>query len=77
MRKKVHTMKGYYKLTMAHLRHWLSPFMDVWGRECHKFYSQISDLFSEKRNLPKSVVANWVRSKVCLVTFYIKKKLKN
>ena len=27
--------------------------------------SQLSDLLSEKRNLPKSVVANWVRSKVC------------
>ena len=35
------------------------------GRECHKFYSRLSDLLSEKRNLPKSVVANWVRSKVC------------
>ena len=35
------------------------------GRECHKFYSRLSDLLSEKVNLPKSVVANWVRSKVC------------
>ena len=34
----------------------------IW--ECHKFYSRLSDLLSEKRNLPKSVVANWVRSKV-------------
>ena len=29
-------------------------------RECHKFYSRLSDLLSEKRDLPKSVVANWV-----------------
>ena len=36
-------------------------------RECHKFYSRLSDLLLEKRNLPKSVVENWVRSKVCLV----------
>ena len=35
------------------------------GRECHKFYSRLSDLLSEKRNLPRSAVANWVRSKVC------------
>ena len=35
------------------------------GRECHKFYSQLSDLLSEKRNLPRSAVANWVGSKVC------------
>ena len=35
------------------------------GRECHKFYSWLSDLLLEKRNLPKSVVANCVRSKVC------------
>ena len=35
------------------------------GRECHKFYSRLSDLLSEKRDLPKSVVPNWLRSKVC------------
>ena len=35
------------------------------GRECHKFYSRLSDLLSEERDLPRSVVANWVRSKVC------------
>ena len=35
------------------------------GRKCHKFYSRLSDLLSEKRNLPKSVVANFVRSKFC------------
>ena len=34
------------------------------GSECHKFCSQLSDLLSEKRNLPKPIVANWVRSKV-------------
>ena len=34
------------------------------GSECHKFCSQLSDLLSEKHNLPKSVVVNWVRSKV-------------
>ena len=41
------------------------PIYGSMGRECHKFYSRLSDLLSEKRNLPKSVVANWVRSKVC------------
>ena len=35
------------------------------AKECHKFYSRLSDLLLEKRNLPKSVVANWVRLKVC------------
>ena len=35
------------------------------GRECHKFYSRLSDLLSEKRNLPKSEVEDWVRSKIC------------
>ena len=29
------------------------------GRDCHKIYSRLSDLLSEKRNLPKSVVPNW------------------
>ena len=28
------------------------------GREWHKFYSRLSDLLSEKRNLPKPVVTN-------------------
>ena len=40
-------------------------FYGIMGRECHKFYSRLSDLLSEKRNLPKTVVANWIRSKVC------------
>ena len=35
------------------------------GGEYHKFYCQLSDLLSEKRNLSRSVVTNWVRSKVC------------
>ena len=35
------------------------------GTECHNFFSRLSDLLSEKRNLPKSVVTKWVRSKVC------------
>ena len=35
------------------------------GRECHKFYSWLSDLLPGKPNLPKSVVANWIRLKVC------------
>ena len=35
------------------------------GREYQKIYSRLSDLLSEKRNLPKSVVPNWVRLKVC------------
>ena len=36
------------------------------GGECHKFYSELSDLLSEKRDLPELVVANWVKSKVCI-----------
>ena len=35
------------------------------GRECHTFYSRLSELLSQKRNLPKSVVVNWVRWKAC------------
>ena len=35
------------------------------GRKCHEFYCRLSDLLLEKLNLPKSVVANWVGSKVC------------
>ena len=35
------------------------------GRECHQFYFRLSDLLSEKRNLLKQVVANWIRTNVC------------
>ena len=35
------------------------------GRGCQKFFARLSDLLSEKCNLPKSVGANCVRSKVC------------
>ena len=30
------------------------------GRECLKIFSRLSDLSLEKRNIPKSVVTNWV-----------------
>ena len=46
----------------------VSSIYENMGKECHshKFYSWLSDvLLSKKHNLPKSVVANWVRSKIC------------
>ena len=35
------------------------------GRECNMFYSRLSELISDKRNLPKSITMNWIRTKVC------------
>ena len=35
------------------------------GRECHSFYSRLAELISEKRDLPKSVTVNWIRTKLC------------
>ena len=36
------------------------------GRECRTFYSRLSDLLSEKRDLPKSITMNWMRIiKIC------------
>ena len=35
------------------------------ARECQKFYSRLAELISEKRNLPKSITSNWVRTKIC------------
>ena len=35
------------------------------GRECHAFYSSLSNLLSEKRDLPKSITMNWIRTKIC------------
>ena len=34
-------------------------------RECRTFYSRLSDLLSEKRDLPKSMTMNWIRTKIC------------
>ena len=34
-------------------------------RECRRFYSRLTDLLSEKRNLPKSITMNWIRRKIC------------
>ena len=35
------------------------------GRECRTFYSRLSHFLSEKRDLPKSVTMNWIRTKIC------------
>ena len=35
------------------------------GRECDMFYSWLSQLISDKRNLLKSITMNWIRTKVC------------
>ena len=35
------------------------------GRECRTLYSRLSDLLSEKRDLPKSITMNWIRTKIC------------
>ena len=34
-------------------------------RECKTFYSRVSQLISDKRNLPKSITMNWIRTKMC------------
>ena len=34
------------------------------GRECSRYYSQIADLLAEKRNLPKSIISGWLRSRL-------------
>ena len=35
------------------------------GRECRTFYSRLSDLLSEKRDLPKSITMSQIRTKIC------------
>ena len=34
-------------------------------RECRTFYSRLSDLLSEKRDLPESMTMKWIRTKIC------------
>ena len=35
------------------------------GRECNTFYSRLSQLISDNRNLSKTINMNWIRTKVC------------
>ena len=35
------------------------------GRECRTFYSRLSDLLSEKRDLSKSITMNCIQTKIC------------
>ena len=35
------------------------------GRECHKFYSRLSEIVADKRGQNCNVVASWIRRKVC------------
>ena len=40
------------------------PVYGSMGRECRTFYSRLSDLFSEKRDLPKSITMNFALLKI-------------
>ena len=51
MRKRDRTTNGCSKLTT----------------ECNTFYSRLSQLISEKKNLSKSTTMNWIRTKVCFI----------
>ena len=35
-------------------------------RECSTFYNRLSNLLSEKRDIPPSVALNWIRTKISL-----------
>lgn len=39
------------------------PTTDGMGRECKKFYSRLSEMVSDERNQPYSVVAAWIQRK--------------
>ena len=64
-KRKEHTMREFCKLNMVHLHHWFFSIYGNTGRECRTFYSSLSNLLSEKRDLPKSITMNWIRTKIC------------
>ena len=37
------------------------------GRECQAFYSKLSELLAEKRDIHKSVMMHCIRSKLCFI----------
>ena len=56
-------MREFCKLDMVHLHHWFFQFMEVWG--WNAVHSRLSDLLSEKHDLPKSITMNWIQTKIC------------
>ena len=44
---------------------WVFSIYSSMGRERNTFYSRLSQLISDKRNLLKSITMNWIRTKVC------------
>ena len=59
-------MRDFCKLNMVHLHHCFLSIYGGMGRgECRTFYSRLSDLLSEKRDLPKSITMNWIPTKIC------------
>ena len=45
------------------------------GRECNMFYSRMSQLISDRRNLSKSITMNLIRTKVCKTSTKIESPL--
>ena len=64
MNEQEKKMRKFCKLNMVRLHHCFFQFMGVRrGRECRKFYSSLSNLLSEKRDLPKSRTMNYDTNK--------------
>ena len=70
-RQQSSAMKEYCKCTIVYLHYWFSPFTEVWVENATNFthdyqiYYQRNVIKSVVNVLLKSVVVNWVRSKVC------------
>ena len=35
------------------------------ARECQMFYSRLAEMLAEKRNMSKTIVSSWLRTKIC------------
>ena len=63
-RRKTFTMNELCRLNMAHSTPLLMSATGGMGQESSKFYSQLLELISEKRESSYSIVATWIRRKI-------------
>ena len=63
-RRKTFTMNELCRLNMAHSTPLLMSATGGMGQESSKFYSQLLELISEKRESSYSIVATWIRQKI-------------
>ena len=64
-RKKCNYNQRIIQVEQRTFSHFVFSLYVGMGRECQAFYSRLSELLAEKRNIHKSIMMHWIRSKLC------------